>query len=179
MQASIACSPYVFKLVTVQSPTNFVPTILPLKPDHFTFTRTKSTSRIKLRCNSQSQPLLNLCTPKSPRNRSSNVGPLRCDISSNRYNANEGRSVGEWVVVAGEVLSTAFPLWVSIGCVLGLMKPNYFNWVSPKMSITGLNIIMLGMGMTLTLDDLREALAMPKQVLSGFALQYSKQHKKI
>ncbi|RDX58529.1 putative sodium/metabolite cotransporter BASS1, chloroplastic, partial [Mucuna pruriens] len=53
------------------------------------------------------------------------------------------------------------------------MKPNYFNWVSPKMSITGLNIIMLGMGMTLTLDDIRGALAMPKQVLSGFVLQYS------
>jgi BASS family bile acid:Na+ symporter len=32
---------------------------------------------------------------------------------------------------------------------------------------------MLGMGMTLTLDDLRSALSMPKEVLSGFFLQYS------
>ncbi|OVA18935.1 Bile acid:sodium symporter [Macleaya cordata] len=32
---------------------------------------------------------------------------------------------------------------------------------------------MLGMGMTLTLDDLRGALAMPKEVISGFILQYS------
>nr|KYP57152.1 putative sodium-dependent transporter yocS [Cajanus cajan] len=32
---------------------------------------------------------------------------------------------------------------------------------------------MLGMGMTLTLDDLRGALSMPKEVLSGFVLQYS------
>jgi len=32
---------------------------------------------------------------------------------------------------------------------------------------------MLGMGMTLTLDDLSNAFAMPKEVLSGFVLQYS------
>ncbi|KHN19475.1 Putative sodium-dependent transporter yocS [Glycine soja] len=89
------------------------------------------------------------------------------------YGGNEVRSVREWLVLAGEFLSMAFPLWVSIGCVLGLMKPNCFNWVTPKVTIRGLNIIMLGMGMTLTLDDLRGALAMPKQVLYGFVLQYS------
>ena len=32
---------------------------------------------------------------------------------------------------------------------------------------------MLGMGMTLTFDDLRSALAMPKELLAGFVLQYS------
>lgn len=104
------------------------------------------------------------------------MGPLRCGISSNGYNANAGserRSIREWVELAGEALSTAFPLWVTIGCVLGLLKPSSFNWVTPKLSIVGLTIIMLGMGMTLTLDDLRGALAMPKEVLSGFFLQYS------
>lgn len=75
--------------------------------------------------------------------------------------------------LVGEALSTAFPLWVTLGCVLGLLKPTSFNWVTPKLSILGLTIIMLGMGMTLTLDDLRGALAMPKEVLSGFVLQYS------
>ncbi|MCI16246.1 putative sodium/metabolite cotransporter BASS1 chloroplastic-like, partial [Trifolium medium] len=34
-------------------------------------------------------------------------------------------------------------------------------------------VTMLGMGMTLTLDDLLDALSMPKEVLSGFCLQYS------
>ncbi|KAF7836604.1 putative sodium/metabolite cotransporter BASS1, chloroplastic [Senna tora] len=53
------------------------------------------------------------------------------------------------------------------------MKPSSFSWVTPKLSILGLTIIMLGMGMTLTLDDLRGALAMPKEVISGFVLQYS------
>jgi BASS family bile acid:Na+ symporter len=37
----------------------------------------------------------------------------------------------------------------------------------------GLSVIMLGMGMTLSLDDLFGALSMPKEVLSGFFLQYS------
>lgn len=153
--------------------TNSVPKTITPKPNHFTSTQIKSTYRITLRCNSQPQPLPNLFASKSPRVSGSNVAPLRCGISSNEYSANEGRSVGEWLVLAGEVLSTGFPLWVTIASVLGLMKPSYFNWVTPKLSIMGLNIIMLGMGMTLTLDDLREVLAMPKEVLSGFLIQYS------
>ncbi|KAL5132577.1 putative sodium/metabolite cotransporter BASS1, chloroplastic [Glycine soja] len=171
MQLSIACSHHVHGLAPVHSHTNLAQTTIPLKRAFSVLTQTKSNSRITLTCNSQPQPLLNLCTPKPPtRIFSSNV---RCGISSNMYGGNEVRSVREWLVLAGEFLSMAFPLWVSIGCVLGLMKPNCFNWVTPKVTIRGLNIIMLGMGMTLTLDDLRGALAMPKQVLYGFVLQYS------
>lgn len=83
------------------------------------------------------------------------------------------RSLRQWVELTGEVISTAFPLWVTIGCVLGLVRPSSFTWVTPKLSIVGLSVIMLGMGMTLTLDDLRSALSMPKEVFSGFFLQYS------
>ncbi|KAG4960689.1 hypothetical protein JHK87_037322 [Glycine soja] len=184
MQSSIAFFPHMYVyggVVRVQShshtnfvpTTNSVPTTITPKPNHFTSTQIKSTYRITLRCNSQPQPLPNLFASKSPRVSGSNVAPLRCGISSNEYSANEGRSVGEWLVLAGEVLSTGFPLWVTIASVLGLMKPSYFNWVTPKLSIMGLNIIMLGMGMTLTLDDLRGVLAMPKEVLSGFLIQYS------
>ncbi|CAJ1957716.1 unnamed protein product [Sphenostylis stenocarpa] len=160
-------------VVRVQSHSNIVPITVPLKPNNFAWTQYKSTSRITLRCNSQTQPFPYVCAPKSPRICCSNVVPVRCSISSSGYGANDGRSVGEWLVVAGEVLSTGFPLWVSIASVLGLMKPDCFNWVTPKLSIAGLNIIMLGMGMTLTLDDLRGVLAMRKQVLSGFFIQYS------
>ncbi|KAK7324487.1 hypothetical protein VNO77_28065 [Canavalia gladiata] len=169
MQASIACSPLLHGLVRH---TKLVPTTTSLKPNS-TLVPTKSTSKLTLRCNFQPQPLLNLSTLKIPRICSSNVGPLRCGISSNGDGANEGRSVGEWAVLAGEALSTAFPLLVTIGCVLGLMKPSSFNWVTPNLRIVGLTIIMLGMGMTLTLNDLLGAFAMPKEVLSGFLLQYS------
>lgn len=37
----------------------------------------------------------------------------------------------------------------------------------------GITLTMLGMGMTLTFDDLRSALAMPKELFCGFVLQYS------
>lgn len=70
-------------------------------------------------------------------------------------------------------MSTAFPVWVSVGCLLGLVKPGAFNWVTPDLTIIGLTITMLGMGMTLTLDDLRGALKMPKELFAGFLLQYS------
>ena len=171
MQASMACSPHVHGVNPLQSHTNhLLQTTLRLKPPYYAFTLPRSPSGITLSCNSQPQPLLNLCPPRVC---SSNAGPLRCGISSNTYGGKEDRCVGKWLVVASEVLSAAFPLWVSIGCVVGLMKPSYFNWVTPKFTIVGLNIIMLGMGMTLSLDDLRGALSMHKQVLYAFALQYS------
>ncbi|KAK7272611.1 hypothetical protein RJT34_29322 [Clitoria ternatea] len=175
MQASIAYTPYAYVAakVRVQSQhTNLVPTFISPKPD-FILTQTKSTPKLTLKYKLQPQSLVNLSTSKSPRLCCSKVGPLQCGISSNGYGANRSRSLREWVVLVGEALSTAFPLWVTIGCVLGLLKPSSFNWVTPKLNIVGLTVIMLGMGMTLTLDDLRGALAMPKEVLSGFVLQYS------
>ncbi|KAE8713011.1 putative sodium/metabolite cotransporter BASS1 [Hibiscus syriacus] len=51
--------------------------------------------------------------------------------------------------------------------------PSSFNWMTPKWSIYGLTLTMLGMGTTLTLDDLRGALAMPKELIAGFVLQYT------
>ncbi|KAK2638607.1 hypothetical protein Ddye_026402 [Dipteronia dyeriana] len=70
-------------------------------------------------------------------------------------------------------MTTAFPIWVSLGCLLGFIKPSSFNWVQPKWTIIGITLTMLGMGMTLTFDDLRGAFAMPKEIISGFVLQYS------
>ncbi|KAM7498560.1 hypothetical protein LguiA_022974 [Lonicera macranthoides] len=100
--------------------------------------------------------------------------PLLCGNSSNAVSANgsSGRIRG-WIESAGEAVSTAFPVWVALGCLMGLVKPSSFNWVQPKWTIMGITITMLGMGMTLTLDDLRGALAMPKELLAGFVLQYS------
>ncbi|XP_031269842.1 probable sodium/metabolite cotransporter BASS1, chloroplastic [Pistacia vera] len=99
--------------------------------------------------------------------------PLRCDISSNSYETNNNRSFRDWIELIGEAISTAFPIWVSLGCLLGLVKPSSFNWITPKWTIFGITLTMLGMGMTLTLDDLRGAFSMPKEIISGFVLQYS------
>ena len=89
---------------------------------------------------------------------------------SNGESGNAGaRSIQEWVEVVGDAISTTFPLWVTIGCVLGLMRPSSFNWVTDKLSIVGLSVIMLGMGMTLTLDDILSALSMPKKFYLVFS----------
>ncbi|CAE5964582.1 unnamed protein product [Arabidopsis arenosa] len=97
----------------------------------------------------------------------------RCGISSNDFPTEKKKSFGEWVEFVGEAVSTAFPIWVSLGCLLGLMRPSTFNWVTPNWTIAGLTITMLGMGMTLTFDDLRGAFSMPKELFAGFVLQYS------
>lgn len=75
--------------------------------------------------------------------------------------------------MVGEGVSTAFPLWVALGCLLGLVRPSSYNWVQPQWIVTGITVTMLGMGMTLTFDDLGEAVAMPKELLAGFFLQFS------
>ncbi|KAL4200919.1 hypothetical protein AMTRI_Chr02g213540 [Amborella trichopoda] len=73
----------------------------------------------------------------------------------------------------GEALSTAFPLWVTLACVLALYKPPAFLWMHSNLKVFGISVTMLGMGMTLTIKDLHAALAMPKELLAGFVLQYT------
>ncbi|KAG6756342.1 hypothetical protein D5086_021822 [Populus alba] len=95
---------------------------------------------------------------------------LHCGISSNDLSTGSKRGLREWIEVISDAISTAFPIWVSLGCLLGLLRPASYNWVTPKWVGIGLPLTMLGMGMTLTLDDLSNAFAMPKEVMpiSGF-----------
>lgn len=95
---------------------------------------------------------------------------LLCSNSSNVLSTTDQKS---WIEAVGEVISTAFPVWVALGCLVGLVRPSSFNWVQPKWTVMGITLTMLGMGMTLTFDDLRGALAMPKELFTGFMLQYS------
>ncbi|XP_008789759.1 probable sodium/metabolite cotransporter BASS1, chloroplastic [Phoenix dactylifera] len=82
-------------------------------------------------------------------------------------------SFRQLVVRVGEALSMAFPLWVGSACVLALWRPSSFVWVHRNWQITGITLTMLGMGMTLTLEDLRAAFLMPKELTAGFVLQYT------
>lgn len=108
----------------------------------------------------------------SPTTHLSSKPRLKSNLCSNTSNVltTDKKS---WIEAVGEVISTAFPVWVALGCLLGLVRPNSFNWVQPKWTVMGITLTMLGMGMTLTFDDLRGALAMPKELLAGFVLQYS------
>ncbi|GMH14381.1 hypothetical protein Nepgr_016222 [Nepenthes gracilis] len=114
-------------------------------------------------------PLLNLKIWQQARE----SNKLRCGNSSNVSSANSETTYRGWIEAVSEVLSTAFPIWVASGCLLGLVKPNAFSWVSPELTILGLTLTMLGMGMTLTFYDLRRAFSMTKELLIGFLLQYS------
>nr|CAB3499132.1 unnamed protein product [Digitaria exilis] len=77
------------------------------------------------------------------------------------------------LVRLGEMLSLGFPLWVSSACALALWRPSSFLWVGPTTQMIALTFTMLGMGMTLTLDDLKTALLMPRELAVGFILQYT------
>lgn len=66
-----------------------------------------------------------------------------------------------------------FPVWVLLGCGLALVVPTLFTWFSGPWIVWALAVIMLGMGITLSVDDFRGVLRMPKAVAMGFVAQYT------
>ncbi len=67
----------------------------------------------------------------------------------------------------------AFPLWVMIGVILTLIHPMLFTWFSGNMITYGLGIIMLGMGLTIHIQDFKNIFKMPQWVATGILLQYT------
>ncbi len=72
-----------------------------------------------------------------------------------------------------------FAVWTVLGVGWAWLAPAHFTWVT-QTSIAGqglvsvlLGVIMLGMGLTLGLDDFRRVLAMPRGVMAGVALQFT------
>lgn len=70
-------------------------------------------------------------------------------------------------------LTHAFPLWVVAGGALALVQPALFTWFNGPWIVWGLAVIMLGMGVTLTVDDFRGVLRQPRPVVFGFIAQYT------
>jgi BASS family bile acid:Na+ symporter len=67
----------------------------------------------------------------------------------------------------------AFPLWV-LGASLGaILWPPAFTWFSGPFITYGLGLIMLGMGLTLRVEDFSRVARYPSWVLTGLALQYT------
>lgn len=69
--------------------------------------------------------------------------------------------------------TNAFPLWVIALSALALVEPAWFTWFSGPWIVWGLAVIMLGMGLTLTVEDFRAVARMPKAVALGFVGQYT------
>jgi BASS family bile acid:Na+ symporter len=80
-----------------------------------------------------------------------------------------------WIAQA----TNLFAIWTVLGVAWAWVVPAHFTWVT-QTQIAGqglisvmLGVIMLGMGLTLTLDDFRRVLTMPKGIAAGVALQFT------
>jgi len=69
-------------------------------------------------------------------------------------------------------LANLFPLWVLTCSGLALFFPHWFTWFSGRMIVWGLAVIMIGMGITLSVDDFRRVARMPRQVMIGLVAHY-------
>ena len=72
-----------------------------------------------------------------------------------------------------ERAANAFPFWIGLAAVLAWFHPEWFAWFQGGWVVGALGVAMLGMGLTLTWEDLFRALRMPRQVALGFVLQYT------
>ncbi|HOP41432.1 MAG TPA: bile acid:sodium symporter family protein, partial [Geobacteraceae bacterium] len=72
---------------------------------------------------------------------------------------------------ATSVSTRYFAALVITGAVIGFMAPGAFAWVLSLIKIL-LGIVMLGMGMTLRVEDFRRVLENPRYVFAGVACQY-------
>ncbi len=70
-------------------------------------------------------------------------------------------------------LTNAFPVWVVFLSGIALFEPDWFTWFSGPWIVWGLAVIMLGMGLTLTIDDFRAVFRMPRAVALAFIAQFT------
>jgi bile acid:Na+ symporter, BASS family len=71
-------------------------------------------------------------------------------------------------------LALLFPFWMILSGAMALCRPEWFMALNQgSIMVLVLAFIMLGMGLTLTLDDFRRIARMPRAVGIGFAAQYS------
>ena len=66
-----------------------------------------------------------------------------------------------------------FPVWVLLGGALALWHPAWLTWFGGDLITWGLAVIMLGMGITLSVEDFKGVLRMPRAVAIGFCAHYA------
>ena len=66
-----------------------------------------------------------------------------------------------------------FPLWVILFSSIALLRPVLFTWFSGNLISFGLGIIMLGMGLTLKVNDFKILYKNPKWITTGVLIQFS------
>jgi bile acid:Na+ symporter, BASS family len=69
-------------------------------------------------------------------------------------------------------LANAFPFWVLAACGLALVEPALFVWFRGAAIVVGLAVIMLGMGITLSIEDFSRVATRPMTIAAGFFAQF-------
>ena len=71
-----------------------------------------------------------------------------------------------------DLIANLFPLWVLLAAVVAVVEPASFAWFHDRAVVWALAVIMLGMGLTLSLDDFARVSSRPLAVLTGFVAQF-------
>jgi len=77
----------------------------------------------------------------------------------------------EFLEKVSKVITKLFPLWVVIIALVAFFAPNSFKPYAATIPYF-LGIIMLGMGLTMSINDFKLVLTRPKDVLCGVGLRY-------
>lgn len=70
------------------------------------------------------------------------------------------------------LFTNLFPVWILLSGLVALWYPPSFLWFKTSYISWALAVIMLGMGVTLSIDDFRQVLTMPRAVAVGVFAQY-------
>jgi bile acid:Na+ symporter, BASS family len=71
------------------------------------------------------------------------------------------------------LITNGFPVWVLLASALALWRPGLFTWFTGPLITVGLAVIMLGMGLTLGLEDARRVSDRRLSLGTGVLLQYT------
>lgn len=81
------------------------------------------------------------------------------------------QNIGTVLTQVSSIVTRFFALLVVIGAGIGFFVPSVFAWVLASIKVL-LGVIMLGMGMTLTLEDFQRVLKRPGAVFIGVVCQF-------
>lgn len=68
-------------------------------------------------------------------------------------------------------VGNTFAIWVVLFAAFAFYSPKTFTWIAPYI-VPLLGIVMFGMGLTLSVNDFKEVLKRPKEVLIGVVAQF-------
>ena len=79
---------------------------------------------------------------------------------------------GTMIPISMQLIIRLFPIWAIALSILAYVMPAPFIELKPGI-VPLLTLIMFSMGLTLSIDDFKRALSMPRLIISGLVLQYS------